>query len=77
MQETDISLDKLVGLAQRTESSKQHIKEMTVATTRSMDAIHEGNKQKEIQCGQCGYKHRPKECPAFGQQCAICHRQAK
>ena len=68
LRETDISLNKVVALAQRTESSKQHIKEMTQAgvITRSMDAIHEDTKPKEIQFGQCGYKHRPKECPAFG-----------
>ena len=40
-------------------------------TTRSMDAMHEDTKP---QCEQCGYKHRPKECPAFGQQCSICHK---
>ena len=40
LRETDILLSKLVGLAQRTESSKQHIREMTGATTKSMDAIH-------------------------------------
>ena len=74
LRETDISLCKLVGLAQRTESSKQHIKEMTGATTKSMDAIHENNKQKEILCGQCGNKQRPKECPAFGRQCSICRK---
>ena len=74
LRKTDISLSKLVGLAQRTESSKQHIKEMTGATTKSMDAIHENSKQKEILCRQCGNKHRPKECPTFGQQCSICQR---
>ena len=73
-QETDISLSKLVGLAQRTESSKQHIREITGATTKSMDAIHENSKQNEIVCGQCGSKHRPKQCPAFGQQCSIYHK---
>ena len=37
-----------------------------------MDAVHENNRQ--FMCGQYGYKHRPKECPAFGQQSSICHR---
>ena len=74
LRETDISLNKLVGLAQRTESSKQHIREITGATSKPMDAVHENNKQREFMCGQCGYQHRPKECPAFGQQCSICHR---
>ena len=76
LRETDISLNRVVALAQRTESSKQHIKEMIQAgvITRYMDAIHEASEQKEIQCGQCCYKHRLKECPTFGQQCLICHK---
>ena len=45
LQETDISLS---GLAQRTESSKQHIREMTGTTTKPMHAILENNKQKKI-----------------------------
>ena len=72
VREIDISLHKLVGLAQRTDSLKQHIKELTGATAKPMYAVHENNRQ--FMCGQCGYKHRPKECPAFGQQCSICHR---
>ena len=36
LREIDISLHKLVGLPQRTEPSKQHIKEMTKATTKPM-----------------------------------------
>ena len=47
---------------------------MIGTNTKSVDAMHENNKQKEILCGQCGYKHRPKECPAFGQQCSLCHK---
>ena len=39
-----------------------------------MDAVHENNKHRQFMCGQCGYKHRSKECPAFDQQCSICHR---
>ena len=74
LRETYISLSKLVGLAQRTEFSKQHIREMTGATTKSMDTIHKNSKQNEIVCGQCDSKHRPKECPAFGQQCSTCHK---
>jgi len=25
-------------------------------------------------CGQCGGQHRSRECPAYGQQCGICHK---
>ena len=52
LRESDISLNKLVGLAQRTESSKQPIREMTGASSKSMDAIHENNKPTEFICGQ-------------------------
>ena len=45
LRETDILLSKLVGLAQRTESLKQHIREMTGAATKSMDTIRENSKQ--------------------------------
>ena len=27
-----------------------------------------------ISCRQCGRSHRPKECPAFGKECAKCHK---
>ena len=27
-----------------------------------------------IMCGQCGRQHQPKECPAFGQHCAVCNK---
>ena len=74
LRESDILLNKLVGLAQQTESLKQHIREMTGASRKSMDAIHKNKEQTEFLCGQCGYKYRPKECPAFGQQCARCQK---
>ena len=65
LQEADISLEKLVTLAQRTESSRQQVKEMT-SHVKAADA--------EFLCRQCGYKHRPRECPAYGQQCTACHK---
>ena len=73
LRETDISLDKMVILAQRTESSKQQIKEMTASTMKTVEAISE-RKPKEFMCGRCGHTHKPKECPAYGQQCSVCHK---
>ena len=58
-------MEKLVTLAQRTESSRQQVKEMT-SHVKAADA--------EFLCRQCGYKHRPRECPAYGQQCTACHK---
>ena len=29
---------------------------------------------KTVTCGQCGRTHRPRECPAYGQECTRCHK---
>jgi len=61
LREADISLSKLVALAQRTESSRRHIREMTdTGSNKLTDAV-------QVSCGQCGRKHKPRECPAYGQ----------
>ena len=73
LRETAILLDKMVTLAQRTESSKQQAKEMRMSSMKTIDAIAE-NKPKEFFCGRCGHNHRPKECPAYDQQCSACHK---
>ena len=75
LRETNISLDKLVTLAQRTKSSRQQVKEMTTNHVKATDAISE-NKLKEFLCGQCVHKHKPRECPGYGQQCSACHKIA-
>ena len=28
----------------------------------------------QVSCGQCGHKHKPRECPAYGQRCTICDK---
>ena len=73
LRETDISLDKIVILAQRTESFKQQVKEMMTTTMKTVEAIFE-SKPKEFMCGRCGHSHKPKECPAYGQQYSACHK---
>ena len=70
LQESNITLNKLVALAQRTESSRQQIKEMKANNDeKSLDAVI-----REVSCGQCGRTHKPRECPAYGQRCSICHK---
>ena len=70
LQESSISLNKLVALAQRTESSRQQIKEMKEGSSEKfVDAVI-----REVSCGQCGRMHKPRECPAYGQRCSICHK---
>ena len=67
--EADISLGKIVALAQRMESSQRHIREMidSGSNNKSTDTV-------QVSCGQCGRKHKPRECPAYGQRCSICNK---
>ena len=70
LQGSNITLNKLVALAQRMESSRQQIKEMKENDNeKSLDAVI-----REVSCGQCGLTHKPRECPAYRQRCSICHK---
>ena len=73
----ELTLERAVSLAQRSESSKFQVKEMSTSTIkcdeiRSLMPHH--IKSKITLCGQCGRTHRPKECPAYGQECTKCHK---
>ena len=52
----------------------------TSATAANCDEIrcalpqHSKSASKVFSCRQCGRTHRPKECPAYGQECAKCHK---
>ena len=48
-----------------------------INSTFQCDAIKGAQKSDTValfMCGQCGRRHQPKACPAFGQQCAACHK---
>ena len=70
--EVDLTLECAVSLAQRSESSKLQAKEMSVQIKPTLDCDEITQSQKSdttnvlYMCGQCGGRHRPKECPAYG-----------
>ena len=78
LREVDLSLQRAVSLAQRSESSKTQAKAMSIQsiTTFQCDEVKQWSQKGGtlIACGQCGRRHRPKECPAFGQHCAVCNK---
>ena len=77
LREASLTLNQATEIAQRTESSKRHIKDMTKFSNRAnVDAMTERSYScsKPTYCGQCGQIHKPKECPAYGQKCLICHK---
>ena len=68
-------LTTAVGQAQRAESSKRHMKEMS--THSKVNALQRYNRPltaTTIYCGNCGRQHKPKQCPAYGHECNLCHK---
>ena len=65
-----------MSLAQRSESSKVQVKEISTASVNCDEIRHltPQHSSTHIPCRQCGRKHHPKECPAYGQQCTKCHK---
>ena len=76
--EENLDLATAVGQAQRAESSKRQIKEMS--THSEVNVMQRSRNQPTsvttplINCGNCGRQHKPKQCPAFGQECMLCHK---
>ena len=52
LSEADISLSKIIALAQRLESSQRHIKEMA-----DIGSSHKLTDTVQVSCGHCGRKH--------------------
>ena len=44
------------------------------ALRRNKRSLSLPDNQSVIQCKQCGRQHRPRECPAYGQECSYCHK---
>lgn len=82
LRESDLTLARAVSIAQRSESSKQHVKEMSTAKqSANCDEVQHrlpppgvSGRGRVSVCGHCGRPHKPRECPAYGQQCSICHK---
>lgn len=75
--EENLDLATAVGLAQRAESSKRQIREMT--TNHEVIVVQRSRGRSSMftetaHCGNCGRKHKPKLCPAYGQRCTFCHK---
>ena len=73
----ELTLERAVLLAQRSESSKLQVKMSKSSVSVTCDEIKpQRNKfaSKIVTCGQCKRTHRPRECPAYGQECTRCHK---
>lgn len=77
LREENLDLATAVGLAQRAESSKRQIREMT--THHEVNVVQRSRGRSSMftetaHCGNCGRQHKPKLCPAYGQRCTFCHK---
>ena len=75
LREASLTLSKAIEIAQRSESSKQQIKDMTRSShSPNVHTMKGRSGSKPTYCGQCGQTHKPKDFPAYGQKCSICHK---
>ena len=78
LRESDLSLERAVALAQRSESSKIQVKAMASRSTQAFNCDEIQQKKyphpRLSPCGRCGKHHKPRHCPAYGQQCSACHK---
>ena len=73
LREASVTLTKAIEIAQQSESSKQQIKDMKSLQKINVDAL-KGRHGLIAKPTYCGQSHKPKECPAYGLKCSICHK---
>ena len=75
LRESELNLTKAVEIAQRQESSKKQIKDMSLkASINAMSKKGHKSGHNHFICRSCGSQHQPKQCPAYGQICKRCKK---
>ena len=76
LREEKLDLSTAVAIAQRAESSGQQIKDMSTTTHTEINIMQRshGQTNQTTYCGNCGRQHKPRQCPAYGQECSFCHK---
>ena len=69
-----LNLTTAVGIAQRAESSKKQMRDMSANS--EINSMQRSRRQpsQTTYCGNCGRQHKPRQCPAYGQECSLCHK---
>lgn len=89
LRETDLTLEKTLNICRAAEHSRQQLKTMHESSNANIDAVRhkttreisrptdasrrQVNDQRKP-CGNCGFSHRPRSCPAYGKKCDNCSR---
>jgi len=63
------TLQEALKLGREYEATTAHVRELQNMNSPSIGAVQT---QSQTNCKNCGSKHKPKTCPAFGTQCSSC-----
>jgi len=76
LREEKLDLSTAVAIAQRAESSGKQMREMSTATHTEINVMQcsHGQTNQSVYCGNCGHHHKPRQCPAYGQECSFYHK---
>ena len=76
LHEERLDLSTAVAIAQRVESSGKQMREMSTSTHTEINVMqrNRGQTNQNVYCGNCGRHHKPRQCPAYGQECSFCHK---
>jgi len=71
-----LDLSTAVAIAQRVESSGKQMREMSTTAHTEINVMHRsrGQTNQNVCYGNCGHHHKPRQCPAYGQECSFCHK---
>jgi len=74
LHEEKLDLPTTVGIAQQAESSKQQIKDMSGQSEINIMQCNRDQANQTVYCGNCGHQHKPRQYPAYDQECSFCHK---
>lgn len=79
--EGDITLQQVINVCQRFEATKQYMRglpQMQAAPSDKSHAVHVPSTtvhKHSNPCRYCGSHHKPRQCPAYGKECKLCHKK--
>ncbi|GFU49546.1 transposon Tf2-9 polyprotein [Nephila pilipes] len=80
LRENNLSLEKAIEIVRAAEASWEQIPNMkyetaTINFVKKKENPIQPKKLSQYECKKCGRKHKPRECPAFGQNCTKCNKK--
>ena len=83
LREKKLTLESAVDIVRASERSKNQFKQMeregesSIHLVRKKRGQYKKTEEMKTQgtCKYCGKRHKPRECPAYGQECKKCHKK--